>query len=120
MLTKKLLLLLLFTLLLAACGGAATETPGPQTDNEMMDNPAVQALVKNLAAEFEVAAEAITVQGVRATEWPDTCMGLHVSGMACAEAITPGYIIYLQMESTLMVFHSNEDGSRTFLASATE
>jgi hypothetical protein len=67
-----------------------------------------------------VDPETITVQGVRATEWPDTCMGLFVSGMACAEAITPGYIIYLEMDSTLMVFHSNEDGSRVFLASATE
>lgn len=123
MLTRKayhLLLFFLLTLLLVACGGAAEETTQPAAGDEMSENPAVQSLVKNLADEFEIPVEAITVQGVRATEWPDNCLGLYASGVACAEVITPGYIIYLEMESTLMVFHSNEDGSRTFLASATE
>jgi hypothetical protein len=40
--------------------------------------------------------------------------------VACADVITPGYVIELDLAGALMVFHTNADGSRTILAYAVE
>lgn len=120
--------LLLLLLLLAACGGQPPATPTPQpteapptaTEALPTENPAVTAVIRSLARQYEIAPEAVIVQSIRATEWPDTCLGVQMTGVPCAEAITPGYIIQLDVEGVVMVFHSNEDGSRSVLAFATE
>ena len=84
------------------------------------DNPAVNAIVGGLARELGIAPEAIIVQSVKPVEWPDSCLGIRTEGIACADVITPGYIIQLDVSGVVMVFHSNEDGSNTILTVATE
>jgi inhibitor of cysteine peptidase len=84
------------------------------------DNPAVRAIVAGLSQELGIAPEAITVESVRSVEWPDSCLGVRVEGVACADVITPGYIIQLEVAGVAMVFHSNEDGRNTILVLVTE
>jgi inhibitor of cysteine peptidase len=84
------------------------------------ENPAVTAIVAGLSRELEIAPDAIAVRNVRAVEWPDNCLGVTLEGVACADVITPGYVIELDVAGALMVFHTNADGSRTILAYAVE
>jgi inhibitor of cysteine peptidase len=84
------------------------------------DNPAVTAIVGGLSRELAIAPEAIIVRNVRFTEWPDNCLGIRAADVNCAEVITPGYIIELDVSGVIMIFHTNEDGSQTILAHATE
>jgi hypothetical protein len=71
----------------------------------------VEAARQALAEALGVALDAITVANVSAVEWPDACLGLARPGTACAEVITPGYLIELAAGGQTYEYHTNQDGS---------
>jgi hypothetical protein len=71
----------------------------------------VEAARQALAEALGVALDAITVANVSAVEWPDACLGLALPGTACAEVITPGYLIELAAGGQTYEYHTNQDGS---------
>lgn len=56
---------------------------------------AVTAAVADAANILRVPIEAITVEYLEARDWPDSCLGLPRGDEACADVVTPGYLIGL-------------------------
>jgi hypothetical protein len=71
----------------------------------------LEAARQALAKALGVGVSAVTVVSVTATEWPDSCLGLSLPGVGCAEVITPGYLIVLEANGRTHEYHSNFDGS---------
>ncbi len=62
------------------------------------DHPAVAALASALeqtAGMLRVPVEGVRVLSLEAVDWPDPCLGLPQDGEACADVVTPGYLIRL-------------------------
>ncbi len=76
-----------------------------------MPLPAADAAVKALAAARGIAAESITVVSAEPVEWPDACLGVAQSGQMCAQVITPGYRVILQVGDEQVEYHTDELGA---------
>jgi hypothetical protein len=44
-------------------------------------------------------------------EWPDSCLGMALPGVACSQVVTPGYLIVLEANGVQFEYHTNADGS---------
>jgi hypothetical protein len=52
----------------------------------------------------------ISLVSVKAVEWPDSCLGNDNREIACAEVITPGFIVILQRNGVEYEFHTDTNG----------
>ena len=48
---------------------------------------------------------------VRAVDWPNACLGVDTPGIACAQVITPGYIVLLDAGHGPITFHADTNGN---------
>ncbi len=80
-------------------------------DDALPRHPAVEAAIADLAEQLGVAPEDITVVDSLDTDWPNACLGLAEEDEACAEIITPGYIVILEVDGQRYEYHTNSDGS---------
>jgi hypothetical protein len=74
--------------------------------SEAAVSAATQALVQFKGA----ADDQIEVISVEAITWPDSCLGIPQSNMACAEAEVPGYRIVLQLDGATYEYHTDGTG----------
>ncbi len=51
------------------------------------------------------------VTEVRAVDWPNACLGVETPGLACAQVITPGYVIVLDNGLLGFQFHTDTNGN---------
>lgn len=96
-----------------------TETPVLEVEAPVPGNPVTQLAIQALATQIGVPAENITVQTFEAVDWPDGCLGINLTDMACITVITPGYRIILEANGQPYEYHSNKDGSQMLLATST-
>lgn len=75
------------------------------------------------AAATAAAAKALAVEpgsvhlvSVEAVQWPDSCLGVNLTDQACAEVITPGYRVVVEVDGARYAVHSNQDGSNVRFA----
>jgi hypothetical protein len=80
-------------------------TPPPEA------GAATAAATADLATRLGVGADSITVASAEAVDWPDSCLGVTSPGIACAQVITPGFKIALEVEGTAYEYHT-DSGSR--------
>lgn len=108
MASKKItvLIALLFVLLVAACSPA---TAGMGTDVPL-DLPAVQEAQNFLSESLGVDVTQVQVVKVEDMEWPDACLGLPSGDEACAQVITPGFRITLEVNGQTYILHTDESG----------
>jgi hypothetical protein len=59
--------------------------------------------------------QAITVQSVEFVQWPDSCLGISKTDIACAEVITPGFKVVLAVGGQTFAYHT-DTGTRAELA----
>jgi hypothetical protein len=97
---------LLFVLLVAACSPA---TAGTGTDVPQ-DLPAVQEAQNFLSESLGVDVTQVQVVKVEDMEWPDACLGLPSGDEACAQVITPGFRITLEVNGQTYILHTDESG----------
>lgn len=71
----------------------------------------VEAITAQLAYNLRLDLDEISVVSSAAVEFPDTCLGVAMQDVACAEAITPGKIIVLEANGLQFEYHISEDGS---------
>lgn len=115
-------MLILLVILLAACGpmtsGTAAPTstpvtaPVPETDSAA----ATAAAKARLALELGVDESAITVVSVEPTEFTDSCLGLGQANESCLQAMTPGYIVMLDVDGQSYEAHTDETGQQVRIA----
>jgi hypothetical protein len=83
----------------AALGEVGGENLGQQTAIEM------------LAKALNLPAEQIQVAANSAVDWPDACLGIARPGIMCAQMVTPGRSIVLEVNGVQYEFHTNQDAS---------
>ncbi|GAB4581104.1 MAG: hypothetical protein Fur0022_38510 [Anaerolineales bacterium] len=82
------------------------------------DNAVEEIARAALALQLGIAQDTITLISIEAVDWPDGCLGINLTDIACAAVITPGYRIILQANGQTYEYHSNKDGSQMLLAAS--
>jgi hypothetical protein len=80
----------------------ALQVPGPAED----------AVIKQLSTNLGHPLNDTKIVSSSAVEWRDTCLGVAVEGIACAQVVTPGYLIVLETTGSQYEYHTNADGSQ--------
>ncbi|MDZ4278539.1 MAG: hypothetical protein U1B78_05315, partial [Dehalococcoidia bacterium] len=74
---------------------------------------------EDVAMRFDATAEDVEVVSIVEREWPDSCLDVSYIGQedeACAQVITPGYLIILQLAETVYQYHTDEAGDNVRFA----
>ena len=119
----------LFTLVAAACAvptdpalpapqRTGTEVPPtgqpatPAPTRQMVElSEAELATLARLAEALGLPVDQITVLGFEPVEWPNSCLGISYPNARCAQVITPGYRIRLEVHGAEYEYHTNQDGT---------
>lgn len=83
--------------------------------------PSVMGAIAELAKLIGVDPSEIHVVTFEAVQWPDACLGVQIPGQMCAEVITNGFKVILEVgidNPQQFELHTNEDGSVVRLAFA--
>ena len=126
-----LMVFVLLSALLVACGGAAevpgTATPPAETTEEpTLEGPEgvegsdaiAAAVVAFLAQELGVAEDQIEATEVVDVEFSDSCLGLGGPAESCLQAITPGWLVLLDVNGEPYEVHTDETGQQIRIAPA--
>ena len=118
-------LLVLLIALMAACGpmaaepGAgetsATATPGVPAMESVAD-AITAAATAFLANQLGVAEHDIEVVSASKTEFTDSCLGLGQANESCLQAITPGWIVMMDVAGQSYEAHTDETGQQVRVA----
>ncbi len=101
-------------LLLAACSTSQTNTAATQANPALEDvlPPGVAISVQNRISEaLGVPAESIQIEAVEKMEWPNRCLGLPEADEACAEVITPGWLLTFSVNGQEYRYRVDETGT---------
>jgi hypothetical protein len=96
------------TLLLAACQGGQANLP--VTGQEDLA-PAVQAVLDQASQQLGVNVQDIEITTLEQVDWPDACLGLPQGDEACAQVVTPGFRVELQVNNQTFEFRTDESGT---------
>jgi hypothetical protein len=116
---RKFLFAVVLILSVTGCAPEAAATEGPPNINEQQPQtevpvdltPAQRATITALSGNLGLPADEIMLVSTEAVDWPDECLGVHEEGLACAQAITPGFRIILEASGKEVEYHTNEDGT---------
>jgi len=76
-------------------------------------NPLLEAvLMKQLAENLGLEPDTISVVSNEPAEFSNTCLGVAMQDVMCAEVITPGHIVVLESDGVQYEYHVSEDGRR--------
>jgi hypothetical protein len=109
--------------MIAACAPtapAATEEPSYPSQSEPSypsEQPADLtsaeiAVIKQLAANLGLQESDITVVRSEVVEFGDSCLGVTMEGVVCAQVVTPGRVIVLEADDIQYEYHTSENGDR--------
>jgi hypothetical protein len=74
--------------------------------------PAQEAAIQQLATNLGLAQGQVNLVSSSAVEWPDSCLGVALEGVLCAQLVTPGYLIVLEAAGRQYEYHAGDDGTR--------
>lgn len=78
---------------------------------EPVEIPAVKAARTTLAAQLGVSPSKVVVLSSDPVYWPDSCLGFPKKGQMCAEVVTFGYRVIMEVGSQLYEAHTDETGT---------
>ena len=70
-----------------------------------------EMLIKQLASNLGLQESAVSVVSTADVEFADSCLGVAMKDVACAEVVTPGKIIVLEAEGIQYEYHVSADGA---------
>lgn len=76
---------------------------------------ALDAARKFLADSLQVELDAVHWVDIKAQDWPDACLGMQREDISCAQVITPGFRVVLDVAGNTYVLRTNESGSLVIL-----
>jgi hypothetical protein len=101
-------------LLITACTSA---TPTPLAPGG--EHPEVPAVIRQAIAEqLNIDIADLEIEQVELVDWPDACLGLATEDQLCAQVITPGYQVFLDVNNTRYEYRTDESGDLVVLATA--
>lgn len=71
----------------------------------------VERAVMVVAAELSLSPKAVTVEGVKRVNWPDTGLGCPLPGMVYLQKVTPGFQVTLSAAGTEYAVHMDAAGT---------
>ena len=71
----------------------------------------IKAATDALAQALGIANVSIKLVSATLIQWADSCLGVSLPGSACAQHVTPGYLIVLEANGVQYEYHTNQDGS---------
>lgn len=96
------------TLVAVAC--SSTDIPNPS--GEATPPPqAVLEVMNQLSQELNVSVDQIEVVEFEQVDWPDACLGIPQENQMCAQVVTPGFRVVLEVDGQQYEFRSNQDGT---------
>jgi hypothetical protein len=91
---------------------APTRTSAPLAESTPPVGDAyVERALMVVAAELNLAPEAVTVEGIQPVDWPDTALGCPLRGMAYLQKVTPGYLVTLSAAGAEYTVHMDAGGT---------
>lgn len=90
------------------------QSPAPTEAPPGGDNPMVTLAKNDLAKRLNISADDIKLVRSDAVTWTDACLGIHTQGVACADVMTPGYLILLSAQNVTYEYHTDQS-SRVLL-----
>jgi len=90
---------------------AKLEIAAPQLEDSDDHILAVATAKTRLAAHLSIPEDSIQVVSAEAVDWSDACIGIHEPGQMCAQVITPGYTIMVDVDGQSYELHTNTSGS---------
>ena len=73
------------------------------------DQHAFEVVRATLAANLGVDPLSIILLEVTPVDWPDTCLGVPALGEMCAQVVTPGFRVLVQVGEVIYEFHTDQD-----------
>ena len=84
-------------------------TPAADTACTREETPTpVIAACEDLADRFGRSPAEVTVDSVTPMQWPNSCLGVAGPEEVCAQVITPGYEVVLELEGVLYTYHTDQ------------
>jgi hypothetical protein len=77
-----------------------------------ISNDAVQSATRDLAAALKISPDQVSLISAAIIEWPDSCLGIQQTNIACAEMVTPGYLIVLEAQGRQYEYHTDAAGNQ--------
>ncbi len=68
---------------------------------------------------YGLQPEQVRLISQTAVEWPDSCLGVHRSGIACMDVITPGFQLFFDTPYGPVEVHTNRDGTNYHILAPT-
>ena len=118
---KFLITISLLVLMIAACspefqGTEApandAETEAPTVEPEQSLDPVEGVVIKQLAANLGLKESDISVVSNEIVEFSDSCLGITMQDVKCAQVTTPGRIVMLEANNIQYEYHTSENGTR--------
>lgn len=73
---------------------------------------AEDAVIKQLAQNLDLNESDVSVVSDVAVEFADSCLGVYMENVMCAQIVTPGRIILLEANGIQYEYHTSSDGSQ--------
>ena len=86
--------------------GSAVALAPSDSDSSLLE----QALIEQLASNLGLKESDILVVSSSNVEFADSCFGVAMNDMLCAQAITPGKIVVLESNGVQYEYHVSDDG----------
>jgi len=118
---KNLILAVALITVISACAPQTpTESPSiiieqprqgdPPVDSELSD--VEYAAVKQLTENLGLNINSVRVVENKSVEFSDSCLGVVMQDVMCAQVVTSGHIIVLEADDIQYEYHTSDDGSR--------
>ncbi len=85
----------------------ATVTPLPIPPSTSEYPEVVTTVRLYLARQLDTLLSSTKVVSFTAIDWPDSCLGVHPTNVACSNIVTPGYLIILQAAGNRYEYHTD-------------
>lgn len=87
----------------------------PATIEAQTKGAAIEAAIQSLMQMTGAKANQIKVQSAASKVYPDSCMGLELSGVECLPFQVPGFRVILKYQGVLYIYRTNVDGTEIHL-----
>jgi len=83
-----------------------------QVDSGAVSTSVEKEVIKQLASNLGLKAADVSVVSDAEVEFPDACLGVAMQDLMCAQVVTPGKIIVLELNGVQYEYHVSNDGKR--------
>lgn len=99
-------------------GGFGSSPGFPGCEDASCEQKAIDAAFAALDRLNGTPRDELTVTSAKAVEWSDSCLGVSTPDVACAEVITPGYIVTFDTDVLYYEFHTDLAGNAVLVQPA--